>query len=109
MKKISVLLWIALLSVGAVAQPKDTLIYATGKIFNHANNEPISAKITYQSVPYGNIVGILNGNNYSFPLYDNSKYSITVEAAGFAPSKYMLDPAKADANRKVIQDIPLGL
>ena len=109
MKKTLVLFWIVLLSVGTMAQPKDSLIYATGKIFNHATNQPVSAKITYQSLPYGNIVGILNGNSFSFPLYDNSKYSITVEAAGFAPSKYMLDPAQADANRKVVQDIPLGL
>lgn len=110
MKKLIVLLWISVLScAGVVAQPKDTVIYATGKIFNHANNEPVAAKITYQSVPYGNIVGILNGNSFSFPLYDNSKYSITVEAAGFAPSKYMLDPATANADRKVVQDVALGL
>jgi len=110
MKKINVLLLLAvLISAGAVAQPKDTLIYATGKIFNHANNEPVAAKITYQSLPYGNIVGILNGTNYSFPLYDNSKYSITVEANGFATSKYMLDPATVNADGKIVQDVALGL
>ena len=42
-------------------------------------------------------------------MYGNVKYSISVEAPGFAPSKYMLDPATANADRKVVQDIELGL
>ena len=110
MKKINVLIFLgALISFGSNAQQKDTLVYAMGKIFNHSTKEPIKAKITYQSLPYGNIVGILNGSEFSFPLYDNSKYSITVEAQGFAPSKYMLDPATANGERKVIQDVALGL
>lgn len=93
----------------ANAQTRDTLIYAEGRVLNAATKELVSAKITYQSLPYGAKVGLLNGNSFSFPLYDNEKYSILVEAAGFAPSKYMLDPASANAERKVIQDIELGL
>jgi OOP family OmpA-OmpF porin len=42
-------------------------------------------------------------------MYDNDKYSIIVEAPGFSPAKYMLDPASANPERKVVQDIPLGL
>jgi len=87
----------------------DTLIYATGKILNGTTKEPVVAKITYQSLPYGNIVGDLNGSSYRFPLFGNEKYSVTVEAAGFAPAKYMLDPAKANAERNVTQDVELGL
>ena len=110
MKKINVLILVsALMSFASTAQQKDTLVYATGKIFNHQTKEPVVARISYQSLPYGNKVGMLNGNTFSFPLYDNEKYSITVEAPGFSPAKYMLDPASANAERKVIQDIPLGL
>lgn len=110
MKKINVLILVgALMSFASMAQQKDTLIYATGKIFNHETKEPVTARISYQSLPYGNKVGMLKGNTFSFPLYDNEKYSITVEAPGFSPAKYMLDPASANAERKVIQDIPLGL
>ena len=98
-----------LLSLQSAAQEKETLIYAEGKIFNHINKEAVSSKISYQSLPYGNIVGELTGTTYSIPLYGNEKYSITVEAPGFAPSKYMLDPATANAERKVVQDIELGL
>jgi OmpA-OmpF porin, OOP family len=110
MKKTALLFLMLLTGLGfASGQGTDSLIYAEGKIVNAATKEPISAKITYQSLPYGARVGLLNGSSYSFPLYDNEKYSILVEANGFAPSKYMLDPAAANTDKKVIKDIELGL
>ncbi|CAN5403274.1 hypothetical protein BH10BAC4_BH10BAC4_00730 [soil metagenome] len=110
MRKNAVLIFFsALISLASFAQQKDTLIYATGKIFNHDTKEPVSAKIFYQSLPYGSRVGIASGDSFNFPMYDNEKYSITIEAPGFSPAKYMLDPATANGERKVIQDIPLGL
>jgi len=93
----------------AGAQGRDTLIYAEGKIINASTKEPINARITYQSLPYGSKVGFLSGSSFTFPLYDNEKYSITVEANGYAPAKYMLDPATANTVRRVIKDIELGL
>ena len=99
----------ALVTSGAAAQQKDTLIYAVGRIFNHETKEPVSARISYESLPYGNKAGSMSGNSFSFPLYDNDKYSIIVEAPGFSPAKYLLDPASANPDRKVVQDIPLGL
>lgn len=96
------------LSIHGWAQSADTLIYAQGKIINSATKEAVDATISYQSLPYGNKVGMLSGNSYRFPLYDKEKYSITVEAVGFAPAKYMLDPAEANNERIVIRDIELG-
>lgn len=86
----------------------DTLIYAEGKILNSSTKEAVTANISYQSLPYGNRVGISSGSSYRFPLFDKEKYSIMVEAPGFAPAKYMLDPAEANGERKVIKDIELG-
>lgn len=106
---------ILLIMIGALsafqsgAQQRDTVIYAVGKIFNHDTKEPIMAKISYQSLPYGNIVGLLTGNSFSIPMYGNERYSITVEAPGFAPSKYILEPSAVNSDRKVVQDVPLGL
>ena len=106
---------ILLIMIGALsafqsgAQQRDTVIYAVGKIFNHDTKEPITAKISYQSLPYGNIVGLLTGNSFSIPMYGNERYSITVEAPGFAPSKYILEPSAVNSDRKVVQDVPLGL
>ena len=106
---------ILLIMIGALsafqsgAQQRDTVIYAVGKIFNHDTKEPVTAKISYQSLPYGNIVGLLTGNSFSIPMYGNERYSITVEAPGFAPSKYILEPSAVNSDGKVVQDVPLGL
>jgi outer membrane protein OmpA-like peptidoglycan-associated protein len=99
---------ICLVSICGAAQTADSLIYAEGKVINAATKELISARITYQSLPYGNKVGVINNNTYSFPMFDGEKYSIMVEAAGFAPAKYMLDPAEANAEKRVIKDIELS-
>lgn len=89
-------------------QASDSLIYAEGKVFNAATKEPVTARITYQSLPYGNKVGVLTASNYSFPMFDGEKYSITVEASGFTPVKYMLDPGQANPEKKVVKDIELS-
>lgn len=108
MKRIAPLVVFSLFSLAAFAQ-QDSLIYAVGKVFNHDTKEPITAQISYQSEPYGNIVGTVSGSSFSFPMYGKVRYSIVVEAPGFASSKYLLDPATANAEKKVVQDIPLGL
>ena len=95
-------------SVTAFSQATDSLIYAEGKVINAATKELVAARISYQSLPYGNKVGVLTTSQYSFPMFDGEKYAITVEADGFAPVKYMLDPAEANAEKKVIKDIELS-
>lgn len=89
------------------AQSADTLVHAEGKIVNAATKELIQAHITYKSLPFGNVIGTLNTSNYTFPLYFNDKYSIEVNAPGFLPAKYMLDPAEANAQMRLIKDIEL--
>src|SRR5688572_15650166 len=96
-----------LISVGAFAQEADTLTYAEGNIYNSATKEPVTAKVTYMSLPYGNIIGTLNNSKFSFAMFYGERYSITVEAAGYSTVKYMLDPAEANADRKVLKDIEL--
>lgn len=105
-KLLSLLLLIA---TSAYCQAEDSLIYAVGKIVNAETKESVTAKVTYQSLPYGSKVGTLNSDTYSFPMFDNERYSITVEAQGFFPAKYMLDPTEANAERKVVQDIELAV
>jgi OmpA-OmpF porin, OOP family len=90
-------------------QATDSLIYAEGRIISAITKEPVVARITYESLPYGNRIGFLSGSSYSFPLFDKEKYSIVVEAPGFAPSKYLLDPSDANTNNKILKDIELGL
>src|SRR5882762_974301 len=80
----------------AQTDPADTLIYAQGNITSATTKEPVTAKISYKSLPYGSKVGFLSGSSFNSPLFDNDKYALTVEAPGYAPSKFMLDPAEAN-------------
>lgn len=97
-----------LLTFSFTVQAQDSLVYAEGKVINAATKELIQARITYESLPYGNKIGVITNSTYSFPMFDGDKYSIVVEAAGFAPAKYMLDPAEANNEKKVIKDIELS-
>jgi OOP family OmpA-OmpF porin len=99
----------SLMYLSGICQSPDTLIYAQGKIINGITKAQVIAKISYESLPFGNMVGTATGSSFYFPLYYNERYSITVEATGFAPSKYLLDPVEANAERKVIRDIELLL
>lgn len=101
-----------LVSAGAAsfAQDADTLIHAAGKITNAETGEAIKARILYESLPYGNRIGVImiNNSRYSFPMFDREHYSITVEADGYAPAKYLLDPATANGDNVVVRDIQLS-
>ena len=89
-------------------QHEDSLIYAEGSIINAETRQPVDARITYKSLPYGNRMGVINGSGYTFPMFDGEKYSITVESLGFTTAKYLLDPSDANDASKVIKNIELS-
>jgi OmpA-OmpF porin, OOP family len=89
------------------AQSSDTTIFAQGKIMNASNKQAVIARVSFQSLPYGNKVGSRMGSEYAFPLFDNDKYTITVEADGFETYITTLDPATANSSRKVVKDVEL--
>lgn len=93
------------ISAACLAQ-EDTLVYATGKITAAASKEAVVARITYESLPYSSHVGMLNGSEYRFALFDREKYSIVVEAPGYTKAKFLLDPANAQ-DRTVTLNIEL--
>jgi outer membrane protein OmpA-like peptidoglycan-associated protein len=107
MRKLLFFIFLASCSLIANGQVTDTTIHAQGKITNLATKEPVVAKVSFQSLPYGNKVGSRSGSEYTFPLFDNDKYAITVEAAGFETFKTTVDPASANSSRKVVKDIEL--
>lgn len=106
MRKFFIFIFCIGISGGVFSQDADSVITAEGRILNAETKELVSARITYQSLPYGNKVGVINNSNFSFPMFDRERYSIIVEAPGFAPAKYMLDPAEA-TGYKLIKDIEL--
>jgi|SRR5688572_18551577 OOP family OmpA-OmpF porin len=106
MKRFLIFSFCVLSASSAIAQAADSLITAQGRIINADTKEPLTAKITYQSLPYGNKVGVINNTTYSFPMFDKERYAITVEAPGFVTAKYMLDPAEA-SELKLVKDIEM--
>ena len=101
-------LLLSITSFGLLAQELDTLVHAEGRITNAETGESVNARIIYESLPYGNRIGVINNSAFSFPMFDKDHYSITIEAPGFAPAKYLLDPATANGDNKVIRDIQLS-
>jgi outer membrane protein OmpA-like peptidoglycan-associated protein len=102
------LLVLCVFSGSALSQQQDTTtIWAEGRVLNAETKEPLVARITYQSLPYGNRMGSATAATFSFPLIDGDKYAITVQADGFEPAKFLLDPIEANAGKKVIKDIEL--
>jgi outer membrane protein OmpA-like peptidoglycan-associated protein len=108
MKQVLIILVLVFISLDAQSQSLDTVVTARGRILNAATKQPMAAKIVYESLPYGNIVGVINNSTYSFPMFEHARYSITVEASGFTPAKYMLDPAEA-VDMSITKDIELAL
>jgi OmpA-OmpF porin, OOP family len=106
LRKLVLLFVIVGFSAHAMAQAADSTIVAQGKIINAETKEPVVARITYQSLPYGNKMGVINNSTYSFPMFDRERYSIVVDAPGFVPAKFMLDPAEATA-LNLVKDIEL--
>ncbi|MFZ2905260.1 MAG: OmpA family protein [Cyclobacteriaceae bacterium] len=106
MVRVFICVLICLSALCSFAQSADSVVTAQGQIINGDTKELLTAKITYQSLPYGNKVGVINNSTYSFPMFDRERYSITVEAPGFVTAKFMLDPAEA-SGYKLVKDIEL--
>jgi OmpA-OmpF porin, OOP family len=105
MSRIIVLFFVVGISFSSFSQADSTIV-AQGKIINAETKEPIVARITYQSLPYGNKMGVINNSTYSFPMFDRERYSISVDAPGYVPAKFMLDPAEAN-QLSLVKDIEL--
>lgn len=106
LKRTFILLAFVAGSLPILAQSADSTVVAQGKIINAETKEPVTARITYQSLPYGNKMGVINNSTYSFPMFDRERYSISVDAPGYVSAKFMLDPAEA-TNLSLVKDIEL--
>ncbi|MEL7003520.1 MAG: OmpA family protein [Bacteroidota bacterium] len=83
LKFLTVLLVISSWSFAQEQESKPEPMEIIGFVVNSINKEPITANITYESLPYGDIVGIFKGSNFTFRIEDGSDYSIRVNAQGF--------------------------
>ncbi|MCV9388340.1 OmpA family protein [Reichenbachiella ulvae] len=78
-----------LIAITSFAQSGDKLIRVTGTVTDPESNQPISAKVFYEKLPYYDDMGVANtdpGNGvYELNMIENQKYIISVKADGYKP------------------------
>lgn len=88
MKTLNFLL-LTIVSFSAVAQTAtDERWSIEGKVINATNQEPVTARIIYESLPYGGSIGFLKGDNFSVYIPRETEFRLKVEADGYAPYSY---------------------
>ncbi|MBL3657820.1 OmpA family protein [Fulvivirga sediminis] len=81
-----------------------------GTVINANTKEPLQAHIRYESVPYGNRIGVLSGDTFAFNMENQKDYQLEVSADGYIPFVTTLKIAEADSGsiKKVIELLPKG-
>lgn len=69
------------------AQPDIKWISLDGKVINEALENPIEAKLTLESLPYGGDIRVFHSKeetgDFSFKVKENNKYKVKVESEGY--------------------------
>ncbi|MEQ9423102.1 MAG: OmpA family protein [Cyclobacteriaceae bacterium] len=88
----------------------DTLIVVEGNIVNKESNEPVSATITYEKLPYYDDMGIArsaSSGHYRLHLVKNHQYNIHIKADGYKPVSQDLLVSVYDGSMKISKDFQL--
>ncbi|UII28426.1 OmpA family protein [Fulvivirga maritima] len=87
-----------------------TVTQVKGKVVNANTKEPLQAHIKYESVPYGNRIGVLSGDTFAFNMENQKDYNLEVSAEGYIPFITTLKISEADSGaiKKVIELLPKG-
>lgn len=111
-KLVATLLLICSLTFGQDQEASEAeAVEVIGFIVNSINKDPITAKITYESMPYGDKVGIFTGSNFTFRINDGSDYAIRVDAEGYTPYNGTIKiegETESKIKKVVIELIPSG-
>jgi len=71
----------------AYGQPGSEWVSLDGKVINKALENPIEAKLTLESLPYGGDIRVFNSKeetgDFSFKVKENNKYKVKVESEGY--------------------------
>jgi outer membrane protein OmpA-like peptidoglycan-associated protein len=55
-----------------------------GTILDASTKQPITALLTYESLPYGSTIGVVRGSNVTFGIQSRMDYTISVSADGYS-------------------------
>lgn len=88
----------------------DTLVLVQGLIVNKDNNEPISATLTYEKLPYYDDMGIAKSSStghFRMHLVKSHKYNITIKAPGYKTLSQELAMNQVSDELEVARDFKL--
>lgn len=80
-------------------------ITAVGKITD-PSGKAVVASIKYKSIPTGSLFGSFKDSVYSFTMFGSAKYQVSVNAEGFVPNTFIIDP-KTQVNGRLTRDVRL--
>ncbi|HNP19269.1 MAG TPA: OmpA family protein [Fulvivirga sp.] len=58
-------------------------ISVKGTVLDASTKAPVSAKIKYESLPYGSRIGVFSGDTFTFSMEDGNDYKLEVSADGY--------------------------
>ncbi len=88
----------------------DTLVLVQGLIVSKDNNEPISAILTYEKLPYYDDMGIAKSSStghFKVHLVKSHKYNITIKADGYKTLSQELAMDQVSNELEVVRDFTL--
>lgn len=83
---------ISVLFNSAFAQDTQPFIEVKGQIMDAETSEPLKARVFYESLPYGNKVGVFNSTEFSFKMEEGKSYAISAKANGYTSTTKTYSP-----------------
>ena len=78
--------------VPSQAQDEQNYVNVEGIILDSETKEPVVARVFYESLPYGNKVGVFNNSVFSFRMEEGKSYAITIKADGYSSADKTYSP-----------------
>lgn len=83
-EKAILFLFISILSLSAFAQGiEENIVSVNANIIDANSKEPVTARIKYESLPYGGNIGVLRGDSFTFDMVEGKDYKIVLESDGY--------------------------
>ena len=114
LKKMKIILIVLIISVGvSYAQSSDTsFVVFNGKVIDADTKEPVTANVSFESMPYGSDIGNIISNaadgTFNFYMRKDQKYSLRVKAEGFFAFVEIYDVNESSNNGMIAREIELA-
>lgn len=109
--RVVVFLMFTVFSSSAFAQGEVGTVVVKATIVDANTKEPVSAKIKYESLPYGGNIGVFRSDKFTFNMEEGKDYLIVLESDGYSPYTETVKIAEAEDGviNKVIELQPNSL